>query len=85
MFALEWDKSLLDAPQEGAPAAADADAPAQDAGAPAAPNGRVHQPPPQYDQKSVNLTADKTVRPPLALAPPCMCAQCEHVTGTCSL
>ena len=70
MFALEWDKSLLDAPQEGAPAAADADAPAEDAGASSAPNGRVHQPPAQYDQKSVNLTADEPVRPPLALACP---------------
>ena len=62
MFALEWDKSLLvDAPQEGAPAAADADAPAEDAGASTAPNGRAHQRP-LYDQTSVYLTADRPVR-----------------------
>ena len=62
MFALKWDESLLDQPQEAAPAAADADAPADDARASDAPNGRSHQCP-HYDQTSVYLTAGKPVRP----------------------
>lgn len=63
MFALEWDKSLL--PQPPQPQHHEE----QDA-APGAANGRPNQPPRPYDQKSVNLTADKPVRPPLALACP---------------
>ena len=65
MFALEWDKSLLPpAPQPQLQEEQDA--------VPGAANGRVHQPPPDYDQKSVNLTADsaQSVRPPLALVFP---------------
>lgn len=58
MFALEWDKSLLDQPLEAAPAAGDADAPAADVHASDAPNGRAHQATP-YDQTGVYLTGDK--------------------------
>ena len=58
MFATEWDKSLLPAaPQQQQPEEQDAPA--------GAANGRLSQRP--YDQTSVNLTADKPVRPPILL------------------
>ena len=57
MFALEWDKSLLPPPPQPHHHE-EQDAP------PGAANGRATQPQ-VYDQKSVNLTADKPVRPNL--------------------